>query len=249
MKFRFEYRTSDNVRHEDVVFAANREAAFASLRQKGIRPIRVEEAPGILNKLFGKGKRWIAIVCLSAVAVLALMLFRESRIEVKNVTDVFDSKVRRQVLGEASVVARGIKTGWADFFELQGERLLASFAVPGTAPAVGGATEDELLKALEAAPKPVLTSSTALEERQIRAMVEGMKDELRKYLSRGGTVEKYLKRIKRRQTEEIGYYNRAKNEVEVAVRGGMREEDIDGMIEDRNSKLRAMGIRLVQKPE
>ena len=68
MKFVYEYRTSDNALHHGSVAAADRDAAFAALKARGVRPARLVEAPGFLNKLFGKGKRWIAIAVLSVAA-------------------------------------------------------------------------------------------------------------------------------------------------------------------------------------
>ena len=40
------------------------EAAYAALRAQGIKAGHVDEAPGVFNKLFGKGKRWMAIAVL-----------------------------------------------------------------------------------------------------------------------------------------------------------------------------------------
>lgn len=79
MKFNYEYRTSDNKLHGGVVCAASREDAFTALKARGINPARVVEAPGFFNKLFGKGKRWIAIGVLAfalALALAALVLRR-----------------------------------------------------------------------------------------------------------------------------------------------------------------------------
>ena len=69
MKFVYEYRTSDNALHSGRIAALDRDAAFAALKARGIRPARLVEAPGLVNKVFGKGKRWIAIVALSVAAI------------------------------------------------------------------------------------------------------------------------------------------------------------------------------------
>ena len=57
MKFIYQYRTSDNEVKRGEIVAPDREAAFQLLRAQGIKPARLEEAPGVFNKLFGKGKR------------------------------------------------------------------------------------------------------------------------------------------------------------------------------------------------
>ena len=46
MRFAYSYKTSDNVRHEAEIDAPGRDAAFAALREMGIRPIRVVAAGG-----------------------------------------------------------------------------------------------------------------------------------------------------------------------------------------------------------
>ena len=46
MKYTFAYKTSDGVRHEDSLDAESRDEAFAILRGRGIRPIKVVAADG-----------------------------------------------------------------------------------------------------------------------------------------------------------------------------------------------------------
>ena len=70
MKFLSEYRTPDNVKHSGTICAADKEAAYAALKRQGIKPCRFAEAPGVFNKLFGKGKRWIAIGVLGVGCLL-----------------------------------------------------------------------------------------------------------------------------------------------------------------------------------
>ena len=74
MKFIYQYRTPDNVQHEGTICAATKDAAYDQLRARGVRPGRMVEAPGLFNKLFGKGKRWIAIGALGGTC-LALGFF------------------------------------------------------------------------------------------------------------------------------------------------------------------------------
>ena len=46
MKFAYVYRTSDGARHENTIKAATRDDAFAALRAKGIRPMKVVSLSG-----------------------------------------------------------------------------------------------------------------------------------------------------------------------------------------------------------
>lgn len=252
MKFLYEYRTPDNEKHSGTINAADREAAYAALKRKGIKPCRFSEAPGVFNKVFGKGKRWMAIGALCALCLVLFAVLVRTKHEVRSSMhelDLFDGQTRRQPIGDSAIIDEGIRTGWADVFDLEGERFLASFAIPGTQPAVRSTTEDEIRKALNAPDTKRQAPSTTLEERQIRAMVEGMKQELREFIGDGGSLAAYGRRLVRRQEEELAYYNRAKNEVENAVQNGEPHKDVEALLRANNAALRKMGIRLVVMPE
>ena len=46
--------------------------------------------------------------------------------------DAFQTdQTRRYPIGDAAIIEKGILTGWSDVFEHEGDRFLASFAVPG----------------------------------------------------------------------------------------------------------------------
>ena len=74
MKYTYAYKTSDGVRHEDSLDAGSRDEAFAVLRGRGIRPIKVVAADGskengewgIGNGERGRRSGWV----VGAVAVL-----------------------------------------------------------------------------------------------------------------------------------------------------------------------------------
>lgn len=246
MKFVYGYKTSGNERRSGVVRAASRDAAYAALRRDGIRPYSVELAPGLLNRLAAFGKRGLAIVALAALAAaLALALTRE-RAETAPLLSQFADKTRRQVIGDAAVIDKGVRTGWADVFPDEGERFLASFAIPGVAAGVKSTREDALKAALARSVAP--KESDSLEARQVKALVEGMKDELRQYLADGGTLVDYGRALVARQEEELGYYNRAKAELEAAAKE-LPDDELEALWEKRNAALRRMGIRLIPMPE
>ena len=166
-------------------------------------------------------------------------------------SQTFDSTTRRQIIGDTAVIEKGIRTGWADVFELEGERFLASFAIPGVPAGQRSTSEVKLRDALHSTPTPstCTSGSDGLEARQIRAMVEGMKDELRRYLAAGGTIPGYGRRLVQRQEEEIAYYNRAKAEIEAAQKTKMPAAQLNDLWEKRNESLRQMGVKLVPMPE
>ena len=250
MKFLYEYRTSDNEKHSGAIRASDREAAYALLKKQGIKPSRFSEAPGVFNKLFGKGKRWIAIgvlgiLCL-ALGVVFLRTWREAQ-STKHEVGFLSSMDRRQPIGDAAIIDEGIRTGWADVFELEGERFLASFAIPGVPAGLRSTTEDEVKAALDRSGSG-LRPSASIEARQIVAMVEGMKQELRQYLADGGTVVKYGERLVARQEYELSFYRRAKSQYETAKRDGAGEAELSKLLSELNVSLRKMGIRPLVAP-
>lgn len=254
MKFDYEYRTSENVRQCGVIRAANRDAAFAALKARGIRPSAVRETPGLANKLFGKGKRWIAIGVLGVGCVVlgaGVVFFRDAALSTtRQPSDAIagiNQRTRRQPIGDTAVIEKGIRTGWAEVFPEEGERFLASFAVPGVPAGLRNTSEREIQEAL--AREVGVAPSDSIEVRQIKAMVEGMKDELRQFLADGGTIVEYGRRLVMRQEQEIGYYSRAKAEIESAHNAGASPQEVEALWEKRNNSLRRMGIRLISLPE
>ena len=243
MKFLYEYRTSDNAKHSGVISAPDREAAFASLKGQGIRPASLVEAPGFFNRLFGKGKRWLVI---AALVIICAALFCSLRTE-QAVNSAFESTTRRQIIGDSAVIEYGLRTAWQNVFANDGERWFAAFAVPGSEAVLHKTPEKVIREAL--AREVAIEADDGLEERQIKSIVEGMKAECRRFLEKGGTIEEYGQRLVKRQNLELEYYNRAKNELEVAEKQHLSQAELLELWEKRNRQLRLMGIRLVPMPE
>lgn len=249
----YAYKTSDGMRHEERMRAPSREEVFASLRKQGIKAIKVVAADGSKanGEIRGVRKRIVALAMLlvaAVVGVIAYVLSVRSVEEAKIVIGGFDARERRQVIGDVGIIEKGIATGWADVFELEGERFLASFAIPGVPAGQRSTTEEEIREALAHEQKP--SEGCSLEDRQIISMVEGMKDELRRFIASGKhTISEYGKRLVLRQEQEIAYYQRFKNEIETAAKGNVSRQELLTLWENRNEKLRAMGIKLVPMPE
>lgn len=245
MKFVYEYRTSDNAKHNGVICASDREAAYAELKKKGIRPSRFAEAPGLFNKIFGKGKRWIAIFALAALAVCSLRFALHTKQDAFRTNEVFDSARRRQIIGDPAIIEEGVRNGWSEIFTLEGDRFLASFAIPGIPAAVRSTTEDEIRKALDAPRQSAGSNAVSLEERQIRAIVDGMKDELRTFIADGGSIRQYGRLLVQRQEDEIAYYVRAEKEIKTAAMNLTDAAELAKVISNANVALRKMGIKPV----
>ena len=249
MKYTYAYKTSDGTRHEASMNAASRDEVFAALRKQGIKAIKVVAGDGSKanGEVRGVRKRVVAaLVVFVALSVGVVAYFIGTRSD----GDLGDSATtafatgqdRRQVIGDAAIIEKGIRNGWSDVFTLEGERFLASFAIPGVKAGQRNTSEKEFAAALEN--KCVVADSDSLEARQIKAMVEGMKNEARRYIAAGGSIVEYGKRLTERQDAEIAVYNRVKADIEKA-RTAMTESAFMTYWEKRNDELRNLGIKTV----
>ena len=247
MKYTYAYKTSDGVRHEDSMNASSRDEVFIELRKRGIKAIKVVAADGSKanGEVRGVRKRVVAILLAFVALGVGVCAYLggvltggspESGIAFQ--TD----QSRRQIIGDAAIIEKGIRNGWSNVFELEGERFLASFAIPGVKAGQRNTSEKEFIAALEF--RREFSSDDSLEVRQIKAMVEGMKQEARRYLAAGGTVVEYGKRLTERQDAEITIYNRVKADIENA-RKTMSEAAFMTYWEKRNDELRNLGIKTI----
>ena len=249
MKYTYAYKTSDGVRHEATMNAASRDEVFIELRKRGIKAIKVVAADGSKanGEIHGVRKRVVAalvvFVALS-VGVVAYFTGTHSSGELGGsvATAFATGQDRRQVIGDAAIIEKGILSGWSDVFTLEGERFLASFAIPGVKAGQRNTSEKEFAAALEH--KSTVADSDSLEARQIKAMVEGMKNEARRYIAAGGSIVEYGKRLTERQDAEIAIYNRVKADLDKARRN-MKDEEFMSYWEKRNDELRNLGIKTV----
>ena len=242
MRYTYAYKTSDGVRHEATMNASSREEVFSELRKRGIKAIKVVAADGSKanGEVRGVRKRTVAIIVAAASIIVAIFVNSVTKRSDLFVTEF--TNARRQVIGDAAIIEKGIRNGWSDVFELEGERFLASFAIPGVKAGQRNTSEKEFAAALEN--KCVVTASDSLEARQIKAMVEGMKNEARRYLAAGGSIVEYGKRLTERQDAEIAIYNRVKADIDKA-RATLSESEFMTYWEKRNDELRNLGIKTI----
>ena len=263
MKYTYAYKTSDGTRHEAAMDAESREAVFAALREKGIKAIKVTAADGSKANGEVRGIRKRVLVAAVVVAVLltaatGYLLVRSNSAALladpRSTIPSLSAETRRQVIGDAAVIEKGILTGWSEVFPEEGERFFASFAIPGVKAGQRNTTVAEIEKALarnwyKGSDLPCQSvAGDGLEARQIRAMVEGMKREARAYIAAGGTIVEYGKRLTERQDAEIAIYERTKAEIEAAKKT-LSDDALVEFWEKRNDQLRNLGIKLVPLPD
>lgn len=228
--------------------AANREAAFAALKARGIRPGRVVEAPGLMNYLLGRKWTLCGVIFLVVVVLAAFVFSSRAWRSVKNTNSIFEDSTRRQIIGDATRIEKGMLTGWDDVFVLEGDRFLAGFAIPGVPVAVRSVKEASLRDALSS--RCLIDKNDPIEVRQIKSIVEGMKQSINGLVGEGWTLAEVGTALVRRQEKEIEYYNIAKREIEATAKNkNISHEDMIGVWEKWNASLRQMGIRQVPLPE
>ena len=150
MTFTVTYRAKDGALREERVEAASRAGHFGrqplSRRLQRREPCR-RAAYRALLKVQEPGLRSAALWGAAILAAVAVGVWwwtaRAGRApylggsEVQatgreaKATSFLTAQTRRQVIGDVAVIEKGIRTGWADAFEREGDRFFASFAIPG----------------------------------------------------------------------------------------------------------------------
>ena len=219
MTFIYFYKTSDGIRHEAEIGAPSRDEAFAALRERGIRPIKLvaKDGSSANGEVRGVRKRAVAAMVLAAVVVAGAAAFLLGR-RAPVVPEVVVTPQGPVKLSVASALPRQripgdrlrIEQQPTNLFAFASEAVLAGFAEPGRPlPAASGLDEADVRAALA---KPVMLSSADFTEHvDLKRIVVGMKRELGAYLAGGGTVDGYAAELVKRQKMEIAYREKAEN--------------------------------------
>lgn len=251
MKFVYYYRTSDNVLHSGTILAPDREAAFRVLKRDGVKPAKLEEASGFFNKLFGKGKRWIAIVMLALLSAVVTHLWINASIAVDEANTLESIAPRHQIYGDPAVVAK-FETwqGLLSVFGKEGAAYieLAAYAQPGKCVDLSGHTfspeESRELLSIALTNQLDVTGEDSREIVELKQIVNGMIQEMREYVRDAGTVDvldRYAKRLRDRTNEERRIYEFAKQSL-------LSESDVS-VWERKNDALRRIGLPTIPLPE
>ena len=237
-KFHYFYQSKENKNLDGWIVAKSRDDAYAQLRKQSIKPYKVVGKDPIA------WKRWAAIAVL-AVALAGSYAWLALRSEPVAPDEQF---VRHQIYGAESVIRNGISTEWSACGLDEGERYLARYAQPGIkvayrrkTPETASAVEAALARHLE------VEDSELLEYRQLKQIVESIKDELRAYIKSGGNVDGFLDRLQERQDQEVAYYNAANQELENA-KATMSEDELYNLWAAKNAELRAIGLPMLKEP-
>lgn len=233
MTFLYRYQDGAAVREERIK-ASSEADAYSLLRKSGVRPMKVWPAPGFLNRLSALGKRGLAIVVLSAVCgVLSLVLY----FALRTPHSALSAQPRHQIYGDPALMSELRASGYANVFENEGDRILAFYAQPGVLVQPSQANHE----ALTADATFTVAADDPREVRELKAIVLGMKDELRDYLANGiGTPRTYLDRLDARQRKESEIFSLAVD--------ALKDKTDPSEYEKVNASLRRIGLKTIPIP-
>lgn len=237
MKFAYVYKLADGTRHEAVMRAKSRDEAFAALRKRGIRPVKVEPA-GWLYVHRAQVRHTVLAILLSVIAVLMATLWLGRPEMLQGPSDSQQSAMsraadpraaeprpRRQVPGFDQV---DLVMAFAHPFE----RYLAGFAQPGvrrkasSAKASSALLEDDLTEALE--DEILIEDGDEEAVVEIKRIVAGLKEEVAMLVAAGKCMREICEWLEGRQHMECEYRSQL-------LQG-------PGSPVEKNSRLKAMGF-------
>lgn len=229
MKYQYFYQTSKNENRDGFINAKNRAEAYAALRKQGIRPYRLLGDDPLNWQPWAVGAAFAVMVA----AFFVLFIFGYGD------TASSGAVVRRQQLvGDETILSKGLETGWIDYLPTRLDRYLASYAQPGWIALPPDFSADEIRRFEDDLKVDLeISDSESAIVTQLKRIIVTMRRELNEYLAAGGNVEDYLKLLEERQDREIAMRKQARETVEKAS-----EEMRSRVLMNQNVFLREMGM-------
>ena len=256
MKYTYAYKSSDGTRHEAAMEAASREAVFAALRAKGIKAIKVVAADGSKanGEVRGVRKRTVvaAVVGVAVVTAILTVVIRSTPTP-STYTSGDEVAPRHQIYGDPAIMEAFERGRFEEVFTNKADRMLAWFAQPGKLMCPKGTdprrcaadfalfwhgVSDTQCQLGDCDGRDAHRPSDSREVRELKQIVNGMRQELRDYLANGnGTPKSYWRRLLERTQEEVRIYERTRRELE--------NEKSEAVWEEKNEALRRLGLRTI----
>lgn len=257
MKYTYAYKTPDGVRHEGSMNASSREEVFSALRERGIRAIKVVAADGSRanGEIRGIRRRVVvAIVALAAIGVGAVAYFSGMRTAAVAAANPASASPRHQIYGDPAVMETMERGDFHGCLPSEGDRILAVFAQPGKLMCARGAdprrldrqTADAFAEYAKDGLAPEMDLAVSVDEpreiRELKQIVNGMREEMRTYLANGnGTARSFYRRLNERTLSELRIYERTRRELE--------KEQSPEVWDEKNEALRRLGLRTIPNPK
>ena len=241
--------------------AESREAVFAALRAQGIKAIKVVAADGSKANGEIRGVRRRAVAAVAVFAALAVGVVTFFLGELNNRTTEQSeqsnnplSSPRHQIYGDPVIIERFERGDFGNVLTNCADQMLAWFAQPGRLMCPRGTDPRRMAAAFaqtycnmpanwrEVSDTPrQLSPDDSREVRELRAIVNGMRGELREYLANGnGTPRSYWRRLLERTQQEMQICERTRRELESEKNAAVWEE--------KNEALRRLGLRPIPNP-
>lgn len=230
-----------------------REDVFSELRKQGIRAIKVVAADGSKanGEVRGIRKRAVAaLVALVAIGVGVVAFVGGSRTGAATAANPAKMSPRHQIYGDPALIERFEAGDFEGVLTRAGDQLLAWYAQPGKLMIPKGvnprrlsAQQFEELSAYaqaELAAERDLDASadTQREVRELKQIVNGLREEFRGYLANGnGTPRSFWRRLNERTLQEMQIYERTHRELE--------KETSAAVWDEKNEQLRRLGLRTI----
>lgn len=267
MKYTYAYKESDGTRHEASINASSRDAVFALLREKGIRPIKVVAADGSKanGENHGVRRRFVFLAVITTFLGTCIVVSFFQRPSASPDDGSVDTQVLSALPQTSEVVRELVALPLArqqiaglrvrveelppDFFACEAESFLARFAEPGR-PYVAPESEWPDSADFESALKnQIWYAETEFTERiDLKRIVAGMKQELRAYLRGGGDARGYCEALIERQNAEISSRTKFETKLNELVSAGDWKVAYEYLLK-ANSHLQSMGIYPLSVPE
>ena len=240
--------------------ASSREEVFSALRAKGIKAIKVMAADGSKANGEVRGLRKRAVVALVALAAAVAGVVswwwaaRAGRAPYQTAVLVAaNASPRHQIYGDPAVMEAFERGDFSDTLPRDGDRLLAVFAQPGRymcpkgastrylAPMTATNFENYASHELAVEKDIEIADADSREVRELKQIVNGMREEMREYLANGnGTPRSYWRRLNERTISEMQIYERTRRELE--------NEKSPEVWDEKNAALRRLGLRTIPNP-
>ncbi len=261
MKYIYAYKTSDGTRQEVAIEAPSRDAAFIALRASGTRPIKVVAADGSKanGEVRGVRKRVVAASVIGAAVVAGVAAFFVGETNRQTTTPPNDPLIspRHQIYGDPALMEEFARGKFEGVLTNRLDQMLAWFAQPGKLMCPKGTNLRLSVDTFTGGSDPAggvqvvglqpdrdlaISPSDPREVRELKQIVNGMREEMRAYLANGnGTPRSYWRRLLERTQQEIQIYERTRRELE--------NEKSAAVWEEKNDALRRLGLCTIPNPK
>lgn len=254
MRYSYAYKTSDGVRHVAEITAKSREEVFSTLRQKGIKPIKVvaadgSKANGAVHGI-GKGVFFVSILVVAILTgALASLIGRrqDDGAAAQEAVRIQAKPLPRQTIpGDR----RRIADAKRDAFSNRVESYLAQFVEPGRTvadPDGGRPSEKDFSDSLAV---PIFYSEDEFSEQiMLKRMVAWIKREMSVYVRGGGKIGDYLALLVQRQETEADHRAKAERHLNQLLGDKRQVRAAYDFLLKANAQLQGMGIYPLAMPD